>query len=130
MVAADRAVVPDRPRRPAAITGRTAGAPAPVARPGDPRMGRQRRHRRRTIATGVTAESVLLDANSPEVAAGMLFRGDGGGRLLAGPAVVGLAGRAALDHRPEDDRLGQLVAGQCTGGVLDERRSSSTPPVH
>ncbi|EUA49927.1 lipid-transfer domain protein [Mycobacterium xenopi 3993] len=41
-------------------------------------------------------------------------------RLLAGPAIVSLAGWAALNHRAEHNRLGQLVAGDGTGRMLDQ----------
>ena len=47
-------------------------------------------------------------------------------RRLAGPAVVGLAGRGADDLVDEHDGLRQLVAGDVAGGVGEQRRPSST----
>src|SRR6202045_111598 len=41
-------------------------------------------------------------------------------RLLACPAVIGFAGRAALDGCTEDDRLRKFVARQGFRGMLDE----------
>src|SRR5215218_2991687 len=82
-----------------------------------------------TSSTGVSTSDLhhsIKDYNryckdySSNLNAGRDWSGAYADRLLAGPPIVGLARRAALDGRPEHHSLRQLVAGDHTGSVVDE----------